>query len=211
MMGSFQLLSVIVDVCKKVVGYPRGDFKSSEFPQHERFQLDVYRWGIWLGGSLHVQASRHHKPRTQLSAWTTHLLYASGSRDVFSENCLPRMFRVNVSFPSGCGESFSLPQDSSVGDLKVVAQKSFVKGFLKFVTAKGDVLTKPTESLQAAGIWQGEHLTAVAQKTQQQRKALPHSGAMEVTKSWHGATHAMVVTALQFKIISGTCSTFSPV
>ena len=38
------------------------------------------------------------------------------------------MLRVNVSFPSGSGETLSLPEHSKVGDLKVLAQKNFQKG-----------------------------------------------------------------------------------
>ena len=74
------------------------------------------------------------------------------------------MLQVYVSFPSGSGETLSLPDHSKVGDLQLLARKTFSKGFLKLVTVEGRVLTDPEESLQAA-VQEGEHLTAVAQRT----------------------------------------------
>ena len=73
------------------------------------------------------------------------------------------MLRVNVSFPSGSGETLSLPEHSKVGDLKLLAQKTFRKGFLKLITVEGHVLANLADSLQAAGVQDGEHLTAVVQ------------------------------------------------
>ena len=61
------------------------------------------------------------------------------------------MLHLNVSFPSGSGETLSLPEHSKVGDLKLLAQKTFGKGFLKLVTVEGHALTNPEDSLQAAG------------------------------------------------------------
>ena len=72
------------------------------------------------------------------------------------------MLHINVSFPSGSGETLLLPEHSKVGDLKLLVRKTFSKGFLKLVTAQGRVLTDPEEPLQAA-VKDGEHLTAVAQ------------------------------------------------
>ena len=74
------------------------------------------------------------------------------------------MLQVNVSFPSGSGETLQLPEHSKVGDLRLLAQKTFRKGFLKLVTFEGHVLTNPEDSLQAAGVQDGEHITAVAQR-----------------------------------------------
>jgi len=51
-----------------------------------------------------------------------------------------------------------------VGDLKNLPQKTFGKGFLKLVSAEGHVLTNLMDTLQAAGVQDGEHLTAVAQQ-----------------------------------------------
>ena len=74
------------------------------------------------------------------------------------------MLQVNVSFPSGSGETLQLPEHSKVGDLRLLAHQTFGKGFLKLVTFEGHVLTNPEDSLQAAGVQDGEHITAVAQR-----------------------------------------------
>ena len=74
------------------------------------------------------------------------------------------MLRVDVSLPSGCCVSLSLSPDSTVEDLKIMAQKCFGQGFLRLVTAKGKALTNLTQSLLTAGIQEGEHLTAIAQQ-----------------------------------------------
>ena len=71
------------------------------------------------------------------------------------------MLQVHVALPSGRSETFSLPQSSKVGDLKLQAQKSFQCGFLRLVTANNHMLD-PVESLQAAGLQEGDHLTAIA-------------------------------------------------
>ena len=70
------------------------------------------------------------------------------------------VIRINVSFPSGSGETLSLPEHYKVGDLKLLAQRSLGKGFL----GGGNVLTNPMEFLQAAGIQEGDCLTAVVQQ-----------------------------------------------
>ena len=71
------------------------------------------------------------------------------------------MLQLNVALPSGRSETFSLLQSSKVGDLRVLAQTSFHCGFLRLVTANIDTLD-PGESLQAAGLQDGDHLTAIA-------------------------------------------------
>jgi hypothetical protein len=75
------------------------------------------------------------------------------------------MFQVNVSFPSGSGETLLLPAHSKVGDLKRLAQRSLGQGFLKLVTAEGRVLSNPEDSLEVA-VEDGGYLTAVAQQVQ---------------------------------------------
>ena len=72
-----------------------------------------------------------------------------------------RMCKVNVALPSGRSEEFSIPQSSKVRDLRVQAQKSFQLGFLRLVTADHRVVD-PTLSLQAAGLEDGDRLTAIA-------------------------------------------------
>ena len=71
------------------------------------------------------------------------------------------MLQVNVALPSGLEESFSIPQSSKVGDLKVLAQRSLGR-FLRLVTTKGETL-HPSEPLQATGLQNGDTLTAIAQ------------------------------------------------
>ena len=70
------------------------------------------------------------------------------------------MFKVNVALPSGRSEEFSISESSKVGDLKVLVQKSFQLGFLRLVDADHHVVD-PTLSLQAAGLEEGDHLTAI--------------------------------------------------
>ena len=71
------------------------------------------------------------------------------------------MLQFTVALPSGQSETFSLPQSSKVGDLRVLAQKSFQRGFLRLVAADHSVVD-PTKSLPAAGLEDGDHLTAIA-------------------------------------------------
>eukprot|EP00435_Cladocopium_sp_Y103_P035419 s149_g9.t1 len=72
------------------------------------------------------------------------------------------MLQVNVSLPSGRSESLLLSHSSKVGDLRILAQKSFRRGFLRLVSSDGHPLIDPKESLEAAGILDGGHVTAVA-------------------------------------------------
>jgi hypothetical protein len=86
------------------------------------------------------------------------------------------MLQVYVTLVSGKRNQFSMSQSSKVGDLKCVAQRYFEQGFLKLVTAEGHVLADPMQSLQAAGLQDGEHLTAVAQ----QAKMVATEGAFAI-------------------------------
>eukprot|EP00435_Cladocopium_sp_Y103_P045930 s1425_g13.t1 len=72
------------------------------------------------------------------------------------------MLQLNVALPSGRSETFSLLQSSKVGDLRVLAQKSFQCGCLRLVTANNHNMVNPMDSLQAAGLQDGDHLTAIA-------------------------------------------------
>ena len=65
------------------------------------------------------------------------------------------MLRVGISFPSGSGETLLLAELSTVGDLKLLAQRSLGQGFLKLVTIDGHVLTNPKGTLQDAGVQDG--------------------------------------------------------
>ena len=71
------------------------------------------------------------------------------------------MLSVTVALPSGRSEEFSVPQSSNVGDLRVLAQNSFQLGFLRLVAANHRVLD-PAQSLQIAGLEEGDCLTAIA-------------------------------------------------
>ena len=68
------------------------------------------------------------------------------------------------SFAEWKTESLSIAESSKAGDLKRLAQKSFEQGFLRLVTAEGHVLADPNQSLQAAGLQGGDHLTAIVQQ-----------------------------------------------
>ena len=72
------------------------------------------------------------------------------------------MKQIAVAFPSGRGERLLIPESSNVGDLRTLAQETFGQGFVKLVTANGVILTDATESLQAAGLEDGDHVTALA-------------------------------------------------
>ena len=72
------------------------------------------------------------------------------------------MLEVSISLPSGCSEKLSIEESSKVGDLRMLAQKSFGYGFLRLITSEGCLLVDPMESLQTAGIEDGDHLTALA-------------------------------------------------
>lgn len=70
------------------------------------------------------------------------------------------MFQVTVSLPSGHSERFSVPESSTVGDLKSLAKEAFGVGFLKLLTAEGHALS-PQKPLQEV-VQHGDHLTAIS-------------------------------------------------
>ena len=110
------------------------------------------------------------------------------------------MLAVNVSLPSGKRKSLSLPQGSTVGDLKILAQKSFEQGFLRLVTEEGRMLTDLMETLPSA-IQDGKHLTAIAQ--QPKLAASCYAFAMWCCGGDRVVTldvQIMVVTAPQFEV-----------
>ena len=76
--------------------------------------------------------------------------------------CFLLMFQVTLVSPSGRSESISLPRSSKVGDLKILAQKSFQQGLLRLVTADGRILGDPSQSLVDAQVEDKDCLTAVA-------------------------------------------------
>ena len=75
-----------------------------------------------------------------------------------------QMLRLNIALPSGKRKALEFDESSKVGDLKRLAQKSFGQGLLRLVTAMGTVLLDPQQSLLAAGLQDGDHVTAVVQR-----------------------------------------------
>ena len=71
------------------------------------------------------------------------------------------MLQINIAMASGRTENFSLLPSSKVGDLRILAQKLFGQGFLRLITEEGRALTDPSESLESAGIQDGDHITAL--------------------------------------------------
>ena len=70
------------------------------------------------------------------------------------------MIQISIALPSGRSEAFTFPQSSKVGDLRILAQKSFQRGFLRLVDADHGMLD-PAVSLQSAGLKDGDNLTAI--------------------------------------------------
>ena len=124
------------------------------------------------------------------------------------------MLQINVALPSGKRKQLAILESSKVGDLIVLAQESFGQGFrLRLVTAEGHVLSDHVKSLQAAGIEDGDHITAISQQKAQLAAtggAAQLFGAAEVTQLSRGALKILVATFLQCKISSGVCSKFRP-
>ena len=71
-----------------------------------------------------------------------------------------QMLQVTASLPSGRSASLSIQRASTVGDLKMMVQESLGTLFLRLVTSAGRKLN-PSESLEAAGLQDGDQLTAV--------------------------------------------------
>ena len=71
------------------------------------------------------------------------------------------MLQVNVTLPNGCHEVLSVEPSSKVQDLQIAAQQTFGRRFLRLVTAKNRVLDNPEETIETAGLENGECLTLV--------------------------------------------------
>ena len=84
---------------------------------------------------------------------------ASTGKDDFRRD----KFQLSIALPSGQTEIISIPPSSKVGDLTILAQKTFGScGFLRLLTASGHALTDSVASLSAAGLQDRDHLTALA-------------------------------------------------
>jgi len=46
------------------------------------------------------------------------------------------MLRIDIALPSGTRKRLEVPESSTVGDSKILVQKSFRQGFLKLITAE---------------------------------------------------------------------------
>ena len=115
------------------------------------------------------------------------------------------MLQISISFPSGSGETLRLPEHSKVGDLKLLAQKAFRRAFLKLVTIEGHVLTNLMDSLQAAGVHDGDRITAVAQRASlhatDEAFALWCCGGNRVV-TWGGPSYGGDCSAVQDQLIN---------
>jgi hypothetical protein len=113
------------------------------------------------------------------------------------------MIQVQVALPSGKRKTLAIEESSKVGDLKILAQKTFGQGFLGLVTALGHVLNDPARSLQSAGIQDGDHITAVVHQAKlaatESAFALWCCGGDRLV-TW--GIDAVVVIALQLNISS---------
>eukprot|EP00435_Cladocopium_sp_Y103_P001152 s1698_g1.t1 len=75
------------------------------------------------------------------------------------------MLQIDIALPSGGKRKIlTVDQSSKVGDLRILAQQSIGKGFLKLVSSTGRCLADPTETLLAAGIGEGDHVSAIVQQ-----------------------------------------------
>ena len=74
------------------------------------------------------------------------------------------MIHIDLALPSGKRKCLAVEKSSKVGDLKILAQQAFGQGFLRLVSAAGNVLNDPEKSLEGAGIQDSDHVTAVAQQ-----------------------------------------------
>ena len=99
-----------------------------------------------------------------------------------------QMLQVTLSLPS---VRLSVPQSalqSSKVDLKTLAQESVGKHFLRLVTSHGCNLNDPLETLQAAGLQDGDQVTALVGQT---IDTLLHCGAAEVMGLSPGASQTL--------------------
>lgn len=72
-----------------------------------------------------------------------------------------QMLQINVTLPNGHHELLTVPQSSTVGDLKIAAQQAFGDNFLRLITAEPRALVDLEESLVGARLEDGDYLSAV--------------------------------------------------
>ena len=76
------------------------------------------------------------------------------------------MIRINVALPNGHAELFTLLRSSTLRELKKATQQAFGKKYLGVVTAKNQLLVDLDQTLEEAGIEDGECLTALVLQPQ---------------------------------------------
>ena len=110
-------------------------------------------------------AERFRSPTLEDSSNSRAFLSPLG-KAMFKRN-ICQMLRLNIALPSGKRKALEFDESSNVGDLKRLVhlvQKYFGQGLLRLVTAMGTVLLDPQQSLLAAGLQDGDHVTAVVQR-----------------------------------------------
>ena len=99
--------------------------------------------------------------RCKVTIQETELLAGLGSDG--SHHVTPATLTCSVSLPSGHCEDVVVAMNGTVGDLKMAAQRSLGRPFLRLAAADGRILN-PTESLQSAGVENGSCIAAIAQQ-----------------------------------------------
>ena len=99
--------------------------------------------------------------RCKVTIQETEFLAGLGSDG--SHHVTPATLTCSVSLPSGHCEDVVVAMNGTVGDLKMAAQRSLGRPFLRLAAADGRILN-PTESLQSAGVENGSCIAAIAQQ-----------------------------------------------
>ncbi len=77
-----------------------------------------------------------------------------------------QMIQIDVVLPNGQTELLTPLPSSTVQDLRTMAQRAFGKKYLRLITAKNQVLVDFEQTLEGAGIEDGECLTALVLQPQ---------------------------------------------
>eukprot|EP00435_Cladocopium_sp_Y103_P071831 s53_g38.t1 len=105
----------------------------------------------------------------------------------------------SVSLPSGHCEDILVAMNGTVGDLKLAAQRSLGRPFLRLAASDGRVLN-PMESLQSAGVESGSYIAAISQQPKvaatQSAFALWCAGGDRIV-TWGNSGHGGDSTAVQ--------------
>eukprot|EP00434_Breviolum_minutum_P019363 symbB.v1.2.017070.t1/scaffold1283.1/size126978/9 len=102
----------------------------------------------------------------QAARWTREFL--SYDWILYFLDCAVRssMLRINVVLPNGHAEALALRPSSTVQDVRTKAQQALRKKHLRLITAKNRVLVEFEQTLEEAGIEDGECLTALVLQPQ---------------------------------------------